>query len=189
MLHNAEQRRGTGTSAVQSHDLSPSISLIRKASIIMLALSITPKDTDRFRCFRDRLRYDRELYARQSASQENEARTPRAYTPRGGADAKIKGFLLMHHRYLQGKCEKYEYASVDEIEIGADVSRGSVTNFFRRHFGHGRAEGNRQYRRACASRTTLDAAMQLLAGDFRPRDLFRPLSGHEVRESDELMDE
>ena len=38
MLHNAEQRRGTGTSAVQSHDLSPSISLIRKASIIMLAL-------------------------------------------------------------------------------------------------------------------------------------------------------
>ena len=39
MLHNAEQRRGTGTSAVQSHDLSPSISLIRKASIIVLALS------------------------------------------------------------------------------------------------------------------------------------------------------
>lgn len=106
-------------------------------------------------------------------------RTKRS-TESGEARAKIVAALTAHHKYGNGSCGNFGPIGVNELARLAEVSSGSVSQFFQKHFAEPDAkagEGLTRYKAACRERAKLCDALELLNGDKPPWALWKRYSG------------
>jgi hypothetical protein len=94
------------------------------------------------------------------------ARSPKRKrsTQPGEAGEKILAALVAWHRPEGDSCLKWTPLGVNELATSehADVSSGSVTNFFNQHFGREGKDGHARYKKLCMD-NNLDLPHELLA--------------------------
>ena len=83
-------------------------------------------------------------------------------TQKGEADAKLIAALTRWHKYKNGHCNKMDPVGNNELARLADVSIGSATNFFKRHF-----ECHKKYKIQCQNKS-IPKAMEILNSEIRP---------------------
>jgi hypothetical protein len=95
---------------------------------------------------------------------------------KGDADAKLRAALTKYHGYSNAAVTKTDPIGGNELgRLAGNVSKGSVTNFWKRHFGE---DGIKAYRRACLfdGGSGLRKKLQILNGDYSARKLDHDLA-------------
>jgi hypothetical protein len=83
------------------------------------------------------------------SSAETVVKTRQNSSP-GSGDSKILSALSHHHDFHDGGCGNWEHIGGNELSRLADVSAGTVTNFWKRRFrANGRDGTIEDYRKAC----------------------------------------
>ncbi len=91
-------------------------------------------------------------------------------TEPGEAKAKIIAALTAHHKYEKGSCLHGEPIGVRVLASQADVSIGSVSEFFAEQFG-----SHANYKAACREAAMLGNSLRMLNGELTPSILFKRL--------------
>jgi hypothetical protein len=96
----------------------------------------------------------------------------------GSADAKIVAALCLHHKYEKGSCMNMEPIVGNKLATDAEVATGSVTAFWKRHFGTGDRDGSyEEYRRAC-NNDTIPIKLAVLSGEPPTKEALELLVDH-----------
>lgn len=89
------------------------------------------------------------------------------YTPKGAARPLLIARLNAHHRYDHPEGLNFQPIGSNRLADIAGVNQSTSSDFFRVEFG-----GYDKYRRTCANPAALTAALRLLNGEVKPRDLY-----------------
>jgi hypothetical protein len=106
----------------------------------------------------------------------NEPPTKRTNTAAGDAADKILSALCKHHKYYERghgvlSCEYWEPCGINELARLANVSSGSVTNFFKRKLKVGvNEQAHHAYNRICHD-GSLPTMLQLWRGEYPTKNL------------------